>query len=203
MDGSLRVDVEERPDEEPPHPNARARARIPRRCRGDPRPARRRRPDRGLRPLDPRARCTRRHRGYAPGRLTKRRSSCSRRSTSSLGSRLRCESSGSGSPSFRFGAGFAMTSRRARRSSSASTSSGDRWSRFGRSSATTTHRSPTSTAPRSPRPHAGGGSRAGGARSLAWSEWVTERRVVDDPHVPGLADRRSLGQALRGASGPR
>ena len=43
-------------------PHARARARVPRDRRGDPRAARRRRPDLGLRPLDHRARRTRRHR---------------------------------------------------------------------------------------------------------------------------------------------
>ena len=61
-DGKLHVEVEERPDAEPVDgTHARAGARVPRRRRGDPRAARRRRPHPGVRALDQRARHARRH----------------------------------------------------------------------------------------------------------------------------------------------
>ena len=57
----------ERPDDDPGRrPHARARARVPRRRRGDPRAARRRRPRRRVPALDHRARRAGRHIGYAP-----------------------------------------------------------------------------------------------------------------------------------------
>ena len=82
--GRLRVEVEERPDEEPPGvEDPRAAARVPRDGRRDPRAARRRRAHRVVRALDPRDRNARRHgRVRARRRPSRRRSSCSRRSTS-------------------------------------------------------------------------------------------------------------------------
>ena len=62
--GGLRVAVEERPDVNPAADHhRRARARVPRRRRGDPRAARRRRPRQRVRALDHRAGRARRHGG--------------------------------------------------------------------------------------------------------------------------------------------
>ncbi len=95
-------------------PHARARARVPRRRRGDPRAARRRRPHRRVPALDRRARRARRHhRLLARPDASSRRSSCSRRSTSPSASSSRSSSSASGSPSCRCASGSATTSRRA------------------------------------------------------------------------------------------
>ena len=114
-DGRLWVEVEERPDEEPPRiQTARARARVPRGRRGDPRAAQADTADRVLRARDLRGR---RARGYGRLRtrhqLRPRRWSCSRRSTSSRGSSWRCACSASGSPSCRSACASARTSRRA------------------------------------------------------------------------------------------
>ena len=40
------------------------------------------------------------------------------------------------------------------------------------------------------------------ASSAGSSAWASERRVLDDPHLPRLAARRALGRALRGAARP-
>ena len=87
--GRLRVEVEERPDETPPRSeDARARARVPRRRRGDPRAARRRRARlarSSARSREPGALAD--TAGYSPDlTFDAEGASCSRPSTSSSGS---------------------------------------------------------------------------------------------------------------------
>ena len=153
-DGRLYVEVDERPDVEPAaRPDRRARARVPRGRRGDPRAARRR-------PADPRVRaCDHRAPARSPTRLPTPRRGLRRQGRAARGGRHRRAArarrfgcSASGSPSCRCAGASARTWSPVRRSSSASTSCAARWSRSARSSARTTHPRPTTTARASPRP---------------------------------------------------
>ena len=51
--------------------------------------------------------------------------------------------------------------------------------------------------------HARGRRGAGRASSAASSAWASSPARVDDPHLPGLADRRAVERALRGACSTR
>ena len=93
---------------------------------------------------------------------------------------------------------------RRRRSSSASTSCASRWSRSARSSARTRAPSSTSTARRSRRPACPRRSASRPSASSRRLESIgrAEPRGVDHPHLPRLAARRAVGEALRGAARP-
>ena len=135
---------------------------------------------------------------------TSRRSSCCARSTSPSASSWPSGCSARAWPSCRCASASARTSRRAPRSSSASTSCASRWSRSARSSARTRrsvaeeYRTKIEEAemPEDVKEQALEGARPPGAHGRA------DRRVEHDPHLPGLADRRALGQALGGAPRP-
>ena len=140
-DGRLRVEVDERPDVEPPRvQTAELETRVPRDRRGDPRAARRRPAHPRLRALDhatPARSPTRA--AYAPDVELRREGGAARDGRRRRAARARrCGCSASGSPSCRCAGASATTSSPARRSSSASTSCAGRWSRSARSSARTT-----------------------------------------------------------------
>ena len=104
--------------------------------------------------------------------------------------------SASGSPSCRSAGASATTSSPAPRSSSASTSCAARWSRSARSSARTTAPCSTSTARRSTRPACPTTVREQAEREVGRLERMgdADRRVVDDPDLPRLAARRAVGR---------
>ena len=136
---ALRVEVQEIHDGHPDDEHtARAGARVPRRGRGDPRAARRRRPHRRLPALGRGARRAGRHLRPQPRHLRRGQAAPAgddRRHRPPASSRSSC--SASGWPSCRCAARSATTSSPAPRSSSASTSCANRWSRSARSWART------------------------------------------------------------------
>ena len=206
--GNLRVEVDERPDEEPPGRQDRELEREYRatveeilELRGDDGrvsrvPAR-----------DPRDRRARRHasptRPRPHLRPEDRAARDARRRRAARARRAR--SSASGSPSCRCAAASATTSRRAPPSSSASTSCASSSSRSARSSARTTRRSARTTARRSPRPTC--------PRTCASRPSARLRRLerIGDQTGESSMIRTYLdwllavpwGEALRGAARPR
>ena len=153
-DGVLRVDVDERPDVgAAAEPDARARARVSRRGRGNSRAARRRWPDQRVRPLDHPSGRAGRHR-----RLLARSEHRPEARAARNARRRRAADAGAAVPAGAAGRAArpqAHPRRRrdpARRNSSASISCAGRWTRSARSSARTTARLPRNTARRSPPP---------------------------------------------------
>ena len=91
-----------------------------------------------------------------------------------------------------------------RRSSSASTSCASRWSRSARSSARTTRSVADDYRTKIAEAGMPDDVREQAEREAARLERMgdVERRVVDDPHLPRLAARRAVVEALRGAARP-
>ena len=204
--GRLFVEVEERRDSvEGRRPAPRARDRVPRRRRGDPRAARRRRPHPGLRPLDRRAGRARRHvRLLARPELSTRRSQLLetvdvaerlelalklQRERLSLMQIRRADPRGrqrrDGEAAARVPAAQAdgldpQGARRGRRVRRRGVPDEDRGGR-----------------------DAGGGARAGrqGARALR-ADGRELARVADDPQLPRLAARSPVGHTLGGGARP-
>jgi hypothetical protein len=132
--------------------------------------------------------------GYSPDLTFEQKVRLLETSTSASGCELALASSASASPSCRSASASARTSSRARRSSSASTSSAadgldPQGARRGRRSSSTEYR-PRSPRPACPRPCASRPS----ASSAGSSAWASERRGLDDPHLPRLAARRAVGK---------
>ena len=200
--GTLRVEVTVHEDAEPDdEQRPRARARVPRGGRGDPRPARRRRAHPGVPALDHRARRRWPTRpATRPTSACATRSACSRRSTSPSGSSVRSSCSASGSPSCRCGRKIRddvqQGAERQQREYFLRKQMESIRKELGEDEASVADEYRAQD--RGGR-HAGRRARAGreGARA-ARADGRLLGRVVDDPDLPRLADR-----PCRGRSAPR
>ncbi len=206
-DGRLRVEVEERPDEQPPRVQTAelereyravveeildlrdADARITTSCARSPKPARSPTPP----PTRPTSRST-------------RRSTCSRRSTSSSGSssplRLQRERLAELQVRRRIREDVESGAQKQQREYVLRSQLDSIRKELGEDEAL---RRPTTTARSSPSPacRRQSASRPSASSPASSGSASPDRRVADDPHLPRLAARRAVGRALRGPARPR
>ena len=204
-DGRLRVEVDERPDENPPPSRTRgARARVPRRRRGDPRAARRRRARERVPALDHRAGRAGRHvrlRARPQLRPEGRAAADARRGRAAeLALRLQRDRLAELQVRQRIRDDVESGAQKQQREYFLRKQMDSIRKELGDDDASVAeeYREQDRRGRDARR-----GARAGRARGRpARAHGRVHRRVVDDPHLPRLADRRAVVEALRRAARP-